>query len=208
MSNRIFRMFVDKMGGSNLVSYRGNGGEIVYDPDIPVLKIADGVTPGGINLAFTQVSPIYAQISSNTNQIPANTSAYVVTYDTQDFISGFQHTIGDTRIRALFDGIYIIVMNGQVERTNPGGTSNFMDMWLRKNGVDVLSSTSRIGLLNQNDLGLVIVNYVIALLANDYIEIVQAAQVPASGIGLVRLTTLAGGPTIPSIIVTIAKVSG
>lgn len=208
MSNQTFKIFVDKMGGSNLTSYMGNYGEIVYDPIIPVLKIADGVTPGAINLAFTQVSPIYAQLSSNTNQIPANTSSYAITYDTQDFISGFSHTLGGTRITVLFDGVYLIVAGGQISRGSGSGTPKDMDFWLRKNGINVPSSGVRMSLVNTNDTDVLILNYIIPLLANDYLELVQSVADATVGMGLTRYTGFSGGPSVPSIIFTITKVSG
>lgn len=208
MSNATFKVFVDKMGGSNLASYKGTSGEIVYDPAIPVLKITDGVTPGAINLAFTQVSPIYAQISSNTNQIPANTSPYVATFDTHDFVSGFTHTLGGTRVMANFDGIYYILVGGQISRGAAGGLVQLADFWIRKNGTDVPSSGVRISLLNLNDTSVLVLNFVIPLLATDYIEVVQAVDNPTANIGLTRFSSLGGGPSVPSVILTIAKVSG
>lgn len=208
MSNRTFKIFTDKMGGTNLVSYLGNTGEIVFDPNIPVLKIADGVTPGGINLAFTQVSPIYGQVSSNVSQLPTNTAAWLVTYDGHDFISGFNHTLGNTRIYASFDGVYLIVVGGQIARGSGSGVNHVADYWLRKNGVDVANSAIRISLLNINDTDVLIGNYVIPLLANDYIEFVQAVDDGSISMGLTRYTALANGPSVPSVILTIAKVSG
>lgn len=208
MSNKTFKIFVDKMGGDNLTSYLGNSGEIVYDPNIPVLKIADGVTPGGINLAFTQVSPIYAQLSCNVNQVPANTNAIAVFYDTHDFISGFTHTLGDTKIYANFDGIYYIVVGGQVARGSGSGTPHFADYWIRKNGTDVPHSGIRTALLNTNDTDVLIGNYVIPMLANDYIELIQAVELSNIAMGLTQYMCVAGGPSVPSVILSIAKVSG
>ena len=47
MSNKINKIFVDKMGGHSADTFIGQPGEIFYDPETGSLKISDGVTPGG-----------------------------------------------------------------------------------------------------------------------------------------------------------------
>ena len=46
-SNKTFKTFVDKMGGTQATNYIGNPGELFYDPETTSLRISDGVTPGG-----------------------------------------------------------------------------------------------------------------------------------------------------------------
>lgn len=48
MSNKTFKAFVDKMGGTTATNYIGNEGELFYDPTTTTLRVADGTTPGGI----------------------------------------------------------------------------------------------------------------------------------------------------------------
>lgn len=47
MSNKTFKVFVDKMGGTTATTYIGNDGELFYDPTTTTLRIGDGTTPGG-----------------------------------------------------------------------------------------------------------------------------------------------------------------
>ena len=47
MSNKTFKVFVDKMGGTTATNYIGNDGELFYDPATTTLRIGDGTTPGG-----------------------------------------------------------------------------------------------------------------------------------------------------------------
>jgi hypothetical protein len=47
MSNATFKLFADKMGGTNASSYVGNVGEIFYDPTSGSLRRSDGTTAGG-----------------------------------------------------------------------------------------------------------------------------------------------------------------
>jgi hypothetical protein len=46
--SKTFKPYVEKLGGSDPASYLGNPGEVFYDPSIPILRLADGATPGGI----------------------------------------------------------------------------------------------------------------------------------------------------------------
>ena len=47
MSNKTFKIFVDKMGGITATQYIGNDGELFYDPTTTTIRIGDGETPGG-----------------------------------------------------------------------------------------------------------------------------------------------------------------
>jgi hypothetical protein len=47
MSNKVFRPFVEKLGGSSAQTFIGDVGELFYDPTTKTLRISDGETPGG-----------------------------------------------------------------------------------------------------------------------------------------------------------------
>lgn len=48
MSNVTYKMFVDKMGGTRAEDYIGVLGDCFYDPYSTLLRVSDGMTPGGI----------------------------------------------------------------------------------------------------------------------------------------------------------------
>ncbi len=52
-SNVTFKMFVDKMGGTDADSYIGRVGDLFYDPYSGELRISDGVTVGGNHISGT-----------------------------------------------------------------------------------------------------------------------------------------------------------
>ena len=56
MSNKIFKVFVDKMGGHKAEDYIGLPGDLFYDPNTGVLKLSDGETVGGVS--HTETSPL------------------------------------------------------------------------------------------------------------------------------------------------------
>jgi hypothetical protein len=47
-TNTVYRLFVEKLGGSNPTTFVGDEGEVFYNPNDGVLKISDGSTPTGI----------------------------------------------------------------------------------------------------------------------------------------------------------------
>lgn len=48
MSKMTFKPFLDKMGGVDASEHIAHFGELFYDPETAILRIGDGVTPGGI----------------------------------------------------------------------------------------------------------------------------------------------------------------
>ena len=49
-TNTTFRVYLEKLGGSNPSEFIGNSGEIFLDPSVPTLKLSDGSTPGGVDI--------------------------------------------------------------------------------------------------------------------------------------------------------------
>ena len=54
-----YKIFVDKMGGSNTSAYIGKLGEIFYNPASGSLRISDGSTPGGNPIAIESAVEVY-----------------------------------------------------------------------------------------------------------------------------------------------------
>ena len=53
MSNVTYKLFAEKLGGTNPESYVGDAGDIFFDPSSGQLKVSDGSTAGGKNLIDT-----------------------------------------------------------------------------------------------------------------------------------------------------------
>ena len=47
MANKTYKVFLEKLGGTNATNYIGNEGELFYDPTTTTLRVGDGTTPGG-----------------------------------------------------------------------------------------------------------------------------------------------------------------
>lgn len=160
------------------------------------------IANGASLFAFTT-----AQVSSNLTQTPANTSAYKVTFNSNDTLIGTTHTVGNTRVTVSSNGWYQIFVEGEVRRTSAGGNLHWADYWLQKNGVNIPQSATRVSLSAVNTFYNLVMMSTVRLEANDYIELVQAIDLAGIGLGLSAPTVLAGGPTIPSVSMSVTKLS-
>ena len=50
-TNTTYKVFLEKLGGSNPDVFVGDEGELFYNPSSTTLKISDGSTPGGVAVA-------------------------------------------------------------------------------------------------------------------------------------------------------------
>jgi hypothetical protein len=98
MANKTYVAFVDKQGGTTATTYIGNEGELFYDPSTTILRVSDGVTPGG--------SVVGSGSGSGDN---SNTGNVIISSNT----SGNAHiwTFGD-------DGNLTIADNGAIRANN------------------------------------------------------------------------------------------
>lgn len=108
--------------------------------------------------------------------------------------------------RIVFEkaGVYNIQFSAQYDKTDSGTDSVYI--WFRKNGVDIPDSNTEITLEHNNSKYLAAWNYIIELVANDYMEIVWSSP----DIDM-RLIAQVGGsssmPDIPSVIMTAQNVA-
>lgn len=156
------------------------------------------------NLGSLNLAPSYAQLSSNVSQLPANTNAVVVNFDTNDVLLNMTHVAGDTRVTVASNGMYQVIVSGRVGR-GAGITNERADYWFRKNGTDVANSTISV-IVPDSGTATITNEYVLDLVANDYIEVVQAVANATISMGLTRENGLAGGPVRPAISLTMAKI--
>lgn len=71
MSNITFKPFLDKMGNEYAEKYKAPYGELFYDPDTAILRIGDGVTPGGVPI---NLNPINLTGSMSPTETPYTNS--------------------------------------------------------------------------------------------------------------------------------------
>src|SRR5574337_417840 len=61
------------------------------------------------------------QVSSNLTQVPANTTPYKTTFNSNDILIGVTHALDNTRVQVMSRGWYRIDIQGEVRRTSGGG---------------------------------------------------------------------------------------
>lgn len=119
-------------------------------------------------------------------------------------ISVVNGTLGlPTRVTVPHTGVYNIMFSAQIERTT-GGSAQTVDIWLRKNELNVTSTNTKVNV--QANAGFLVAawNYFIKLNAGDYIELMWATT--STAITLHAAPANAIHPDTPSIILTINQV--
>jgi len=162
----------------------------------------------------TNPAPVgyYGAFQDNTSQTAASiNTAYAVKLNTTDLTNGVS-VVNDgssnpTRITLANTGIYNIQFSLQLEKT--GGSGNMIaDIWIRKNGVDIPSTTGKVVLTGSANASPVIAawNYVLNLVAGDYVQLMWATS--NTNVEIVAAAATSPHPAIPSAILTVTQQSG
>ena len=108
-----------------------------------------------------------------------------------------------TRVTVTHTGVYTIFFSAQIERLT-GGSAQTVDIWLRKNGLNVPSSNGKVNVQANAGYLLAAWNYFIKLNAGDYIELMWSTTSTAITLHAAPLNAV--HPETPSIILTINQI--
>lgn len=108
-----------------------------------------------------------------------------------------------TEITVTQAGVYNLAFSAQLHKTSGGGATQIY-IWLRVDGVDVPDSNTTLTLANNGDLLVAAWNFFVSLNAGSNVQLMWQAS--AASIELLRNTTVAPLPAIPSVIATINRV--
>jgi hypothetical protein len=182
--------------------------------DTQILLADSSTTTGlkwGTNTAATPLG-YYGAFEDVTTQsaVLANT-AYPVKFNTINLANGVS-VVNDgsgnpTRVTLANTGIYNIQFSLQLEKT--GGSGNMtVDVWVRKNGVDIPSTTGKVVLTGSVSASPVVAawNYVLDLAAGDYVELMWATS--NNNVVIIAVPATPPHPSIPSSILTVTQQSG
>lgn len=143
---------------------------------------------------------------TTTQTIASTTTAYPITFNTTDESNGVSRGTPTSRIVIGNTGTYNFQWSGQF--VNNDNTDQDIDVWVRKNGVDIAGTTGRVSVPARHGStdGHIIAgwNFVFSAVANDYFELVWRSSSTA-----VTLATFAAGtsPTRPSTASVVATVT-
>jgi hypothetical protein len=180
------------------------------------ITIGSGLTLTGAGILNNTATPTpigyYGAFQDNTRQTAAAINTpYAVrlnTTDLSDSITIVNNGSGDpTRITIANTGIYNIQFSLQLEKN--GGSGNMTaNIWLRKNGVDVPSTTGKVVLTGSASASPIIAawNYVLDVVGGDYYELMWA--VSNTHVEIFAQAATPPHPATPSAILTVTQQSG
>ena len=138
MSNTSFKLFADKMGGTDANNYIGRPGEVFYDTNgQSPMRLSDGETPGGIpfGIASSISKSFNPQFTANGNTIVGVVSTG--TYVKQGLIAHFRVNVdfancnaasfndsGQFQIKLPFPTTATITIRGGTLHSKPANPAN------------------------------------------------------------------------------------
>ena len=154
--------------------------------------------------AYADVMPYGAFQSVADQAIATANTAYAMTLDTTDYSNGVTLS-NSSRMNVKNAGVYNFQWSGQFNNTDT--QIHDVDVWLRKNGTNVVGSTGVISVPNSHGGvdGHTIVgwNYFLELAANDYIELYWSSSSTNISLQFYPAQTSPTRPSTASLITTL-----
>ena len=152
----------------------------------------------------------FGSFYDTTDQTAASTTtAYAVTVNTTA-LSNNVSLVDSTKITFATDGVYNIQFS--IQLANNDNATQDIDIWFRKNGVDIENSNSRFGLAPRKSAGdpyhvIGSLNFVDSFVADDYVELYWRTSSTNAYIEYYSAPSSPTRPAIPSVILTATFVS-
>jgi hypothetical protein len=152
----------------------------------------------------------FGSFYDTTDQTAASTTtAYAVTLNTTA-LSNNVSLVDSTKITFATDGVYNIQFS--IQLSNNDNATQDIDIWFRKNGVDIDNSNSRFGLAPRKSAGdpyhvIGSLNFVDSFVADDYVELYWRTSSTNAYIEYYSAPSSPTRPAIPSVILTATFVS-
>ena len=155
---------------------------------------------------FGRAVPIlhYGAFSDTTLQAVTSVGeAMAMTFDTTDAANGI--SIGSPTSRIVVDnqGVYNVQFSAQLDKTS--GAAAVIHIWLRKNGINVPNTTSRVVVQGTAAELVAAWNFVIQLEPTNYVELMWESN--DADVVLLAASATSVYPAIPSVICTITQVN-
>jgi hypothetical protein len=155
---------------------------------------------------FGRAVPIlhYGAFSDTTLQAVTSVGeAMAMTFDTTDAANGI--SIGSPASRIVVDnqGVYNVQFSAQLDKTS--GAAAVVHIWLRKNGVNVPNTTSRVVIQGSSAELVAARNFVIQLEPTHYVELMWESD--DADVVLLAASATSVYPAIPSVVCTVTQVN-
>ena len=169
---------------------------------------ATGATgPQGPAGANAQLGPYgsFFDVETQTNTTPGDPISVLLRQTDSSATSGISIS-GNSRMVVTEDGVYDVQFSFQITKTSNGVGNTYV--WLRKNGVDVPDTNTGLYLSGKNDKAVFALNFFVQLNAGENAQLMWLADDATISIVYVPESIDPPMPSIPSAIVTVAKVGG
>lgn len=182
---------------SNTIDFQGTG---VTAADVAGKTVVT-IPGGGV------AAPIYGSFYDTTTQTVSSGAVKAIELNTTDISGGItivNNSLGrPTRITVNTTGVYNLQFSAQLNRTT-GGNTKQIDIWIRKNEVDVPWSNTGLAVqANANKL-VAAWNFFVSLNAGQYVELMWTQD---DAIDILANPAGPSWPETPSVIVTMNKVN-
>jgi hypothetical protein len=188
-------------------------GEPGVEKETDNLKIGDGLTAWN-KLPYHGCPGYWGSFSDDTSQVAAAiNTAYSINLRQGDLANRGIKVISNSRITVDHPGIYSVTFS--IQFSNTDSSIHDINVWLRKNNDgsagDVPASDSRFSIISShgglagNVLGTV--NFVLGLVAGDYIELIWMTSNVSAYIHAEPAEVSPAHPSIPGIICTVVQVA-
>lgn len=144
---------------------------------------------------------VFSDTIDQTQTLP--NTAKAVTFNTVEIASGVSIGIPTSRVVVDRAGLYDFAFSLQVAKT--GGTTRNIWIWARHNGVDVPRSNTQKSISGASSTEVPAWNFTLQMAAGDYFELMWA--VDNIEVFLDADPAPAFGPSVPSVILSVAKIN-
>jgi hypothetical protein len=145
----------------------------------------------------------YGEFTKTNSQTPAAiNTAYELLFNTTQLANGVSIGTPTSRIYVDQAGLYNLAVSVQITSNNANQKAVWV--WLRKNGTTDLPNSARVASITLNGGYLVVtLNVIASLLANEFIEVMYAADSTSISIATVAATAFA--PAAPAVILAVTQ---
>ena len=184
-------------------------GELAVEMPSRNVKIGNGISNWN-KLEYFGSPGYWGSFWDSTSQTATANTPTSILLRTSDTGSRGISIVSNSRITFDHAGIYSLTFS--IQFSNTDNSIHDINVWLRKNGVDVPASDSRFsviarhGSVDGNVIGCV--NFVLGVTTNDYLELIWATSNVAAYIHAeAAQTSPFAHPSIPGIICTVVQVA-
>lgn len=168
-------------------------------PQVSGEEVTDWAWP--VTGAISQFKYPYGNFSSLATQtVTAADTETIATFSVEEDTNNVT-LVDSSKITVKETGDYFLQFSAQFAKS--GSSAAQADIWLKKNGVNIPNTNSRVTMQGNPNEVLITLNYVLDLHADDYIQIAFSSADAATQIKYYGETTSPTRPALPSIIASV-----